>query len=74
METLKLELSLPEPGPFVPRHVGATPMAAGFSAAAPAARTAVVEEVAEQLSRYEVENGIRIPFRSLAALAEKSPQ
>ena len=49
---------------FVPRHVSATPMSAGFEAAPEEARRAVVRDVSEQLGAYETGQGIRVPFRT----------
>ena len=59
----QLDLPLPRPGDFVPRHVSATPMAAGFSAASEEARSAVIDDVTEQLRQYETDSGVRVPFR-----------
>lgn len=59
-----LVLDLPSPQEFVPRHVGATPMAAGFAAATEGAREAVVQDVAAQLATYATDQGIRVPFRT----------
>lgn len=58
----RIEIDLPPPRAFVPRHVGATPMAAGFAAASDAARQNVVRVVAERLVAYETERGLRVPF------------
>lgn len=60
----QLDLELPELPDFVPRHVSATPMSAGFRAASEEARRAVVNEVSEQLLRYQMDQGIRVPFRT----------
>lgn len=62
------DLPLPEPREFVPRHIGATPMAQGFAAAPQEVRRAVVEEVVERLGpgkgegAGEGEDGLRVPF------------
>jgi ubiquinone/menaquinone biosynthesis C-methylase UbiE len=68
----RLDLDLPEPGDFVPRHVSATPMAAGFHAASEGARQAVVDQVTERLALYGTERGMRVPFRThlVSALKE----
>lgn len=60
--TIELQLELPKPQDFAPRHISATPMSAGFSAASEAARRAVVDEVSEQMVPYETGQGIRVPF------------
>lgn len=62
--TKQLDLELPHPRAFVPRHVSATPMAAGFHGASEEARAAVVRSVSGQLATYEFGEGIRVPFRT----------
>lgn len=61
-QVAKLDLPLPEARDFVPRHVGATPMATGFDAASTEAREAVVQQVAEWLGPYQTGDGLRVPF------------
>ncbi len=68
-ETRRLDLLLPPLGDFVPRHVEATPMAAGFAAASEPARGEVVEEVCERLVTFAAEQGARVPFATRAARA-----
>lgn len=63
MKEVQLELSLPPLPLFIPRHVGATPMATAFAAASPAAQQAVIADVARQLASYQTKNGVRVPFR-----------
>jgi ubiquinone/menaquinone biosynthesis C-methylase UbiE len=58
----EFDLELPVPEEFVPRHVSATPMSAGFSAAPEEARRAVVHDVSEELLAYRTTQGIRVPF------------
>lgn len=60
----RLELDLPNLLAFVPRHVSATPMAAGFDAAPRETRRAVVESVANVLARYATGAGVRVAFRT----------
>ena len=68
--TLKqLDLALPDVQDFVPRHISATPMAAGFNAASIVTQQAVVQEVAEQLASYASTTGICLPFRTHLAMA-----
>lgn len=68
--TLKqLDLALPDVQDFVPRHISATPMAAGFNAASIVTQQAVVQEVAEQLAPYATTTGICLPFRTHLAMA-----
>jgi ubiquinone/menaquinone biosynthesis C-methylase UbiE len=71
MAVQQLDLALPPLSGFVPRHISATPMAAGYSAAAPEVREAVVQEVAERLAQFTMETGVRVPFRTHLALATK---
>ena len=60
----QLDLELPPLPEFVPRHVRATPMAAGFVAAPERARQAVIQDVSERLAGYQTEGGVRVPFRT----------
>ena len=62
--TTQLDLPLPNLTEFVPRHITATPMAAGFAAAPESTQHAVIQEVSEKLSNYEVDDYVRIPFAS----------
>jgi ubiquinone/menaquinone biosynthesis C-methylase UbiE len=65
----QLELELPPLLEFIPRHISATPMAAAFSAAAPAVQQAVIADVARQLAPFQSRDGVRVPFRSHLAQA-----
>jgi ubiquinone/menaquinone biosynthesis C-methylase UbiE len=67
----QLDLDLPEPPDFVPRHVGATPMSTGFRAAPMEAREAVIQEVSERLAQYKTASGIRVPFRTHLVMATR---
>jgi SAM-dependent methyltransferase len=60
----ELDLELPMPQDFVPLHMSATPMAAGFQAAPEYGRQAVIHDVSERLAPYETDQGIRVPFRT----------
>lgn len=71
VEVKQLDLRLPILSEFVPRHVSATPMAAGFSAASPEKRQAVVAEVSEKLASYDSGNGVCVPFRTYLVQAVK---
>ena len=62
-EVNQLDLELPKPEDFVPRHVSATPMSTGFLAASEEARQAVVFDVAQRLASYATDRGVRVPFR-----------
>src|SRR5690606_1979760 len=65
----ELELPLPELADFVPRHIGATPMAAGFQSATEERQRAVVQDVADELARFRGQGGWRLPFRTHLAKA-----
>jgi len=67
MTVKQLDLELLKRKDFVPRHISATPAAAGFNAASEIAQQAVVREASERLARYETNT----PFRSHLAMATK---
>lgn len=67
-----LDIELPNPIDFVPRHISATPMAAGFSAADPSIQQAIVNDVADRLTSYGIGDGARIPFRTQVATGVKA--
>lgn len=71
MTVKQLELELPKLTDFIPLHISATPMAAGFHAAAPAAQQAVIQEVAEQLALFESDDKVMVPFGIHLATARK---
>lgn len=73
IEMAEQQLDLPLPGmhAFVPRHIGATPMAVGFNLASESVQQAIVQEVTEKLSPYEVNRHMRIPFRSHMIIGTK---
>lgn len=67
----QLDLELPSPHEFVLRHVSATPMSTGFFAASEAARQLVKEDVSKGLTQYTIKEGVRVPFRTIFAMATK---
>ena len=71
MTVAQCDLDLPRVAEFVPRHVGATPMAAGFNAASQNVRDLIVEDVASRLASYRTESGIRVPFRTNLVKAKR---
>ena len=71
VDTVELELPLPDPAEYVPRHLLATPMADVFNAATVGSREAIVREVSDRLAAYRTGKEIRVNFRSRLALAEK---
>lgn len=64
MTVQQLDLPLPKLAEFVPRHISATPMDAGFNRASEADREAVIREVVEGLGHYQTNGRVNIPFRS----------
>ncbi|MCA9903555.1 MAG: class I SAM-dependent methyltransferase [Anaerolineae bacterium] len=60
----EIALALPPIPEFVPRHIQATPLGPGYNAASPAARQATLDFLTEQLSAYQTDTGIGVPFRS----------
>ena len=58
----QIELDLPAAEAFVPVHIGATPMSAGYTSAPPQDQAAVVRDVAEAMAKYSTEKGVRVPF------------
>ncbi|HRQ64542.1 MAG TPA: methyltransferase domain-containing protein [Xanthomonadaceae bacterium] len=67
----QLELRLPAPAMFVPRHVSATPMSAGFDAASATARQLVIDDTARELAQYATSCGMTVPFRTQLVLASR---
>lgn len=67
----QLELDLPPLEEFVPKHISATPMAAGYSAADPAVRQAVIDDLKTELAQFQHQEGLRVPFRSYLARGYK---
>jgi ubiquinone/menaquinone biosynthesis C-methylase UbiE len=74
IEILVRELKLPLPNleSFIPDHISATPLAAGFNAAPEAARQTVIRQMVERLAPYAAADGsVQVPFRSHLARARK---
>ena len=67
----RIELDFAELEDFVPKHISATPMAAGFNAASEVARRGVVQEVVENLTPYQENAGFRIPFETHLVTASR---
>jgi len=61
---VQLELDVPALTEFVPRHISATPMAAGYAAAPVDTQRAVVDAIVGHLAQYQTNADVRIPFRS----------
>jgi ubiquinone/menaquinone biosynthesis C-methylase UbiE len=67
----QLDLPLPDLKEFIPRHISATPLAAGYNAAPASAQQAVIDEMISQLAQYETNGRVQVPFRSNIAKARK---
>ncbi len=64
MTVAQLDLPFPDLAAFVPRHISATPMAAGFNLAAPSVQQAIIQEIVMKLKRFGENGRLQIPFRS----------
>ena len=69
VRTVRFELDLPDASSFVPRHIAATPMAAGYARASAEARAAVLADVAASTAPYRIAEGMRVPFATLVGIA-----
>lgn len=67
----QIDLPLPKLNEFVPRHIGATPMAAGYEAAPPTVQQAIVDEMNVRLAEFVTDEKPIVPFRSHMARARK---
>lgn len=65
----RTDIDLPPVRTFVPRHVRATPMAAGYAAVSPESREGVVRRMEDAMSEFAVSDGIRVPFLSYFVMA-----
>lgn len=65
----RIDIDLPPVREFVPRHVAATPMSAGWSAAAPGSREHALEQIESQTEGFRSDEGMRVPFWSYFATA-----
>lgn len=70
--TTQLDFPLPPLDEFVPRHISATPMAAGFSQAPDSVQQAVVQDVGKDLTAFSANGRMLIPFRSFMVLCKRS--
>jgi ubiquinone/menaquinone biosynthesis C-methylase UbiE len=71
MSIYQLDLALPHLQDFVPKHISATPMAAGFNAASLDAQQSAIQTVEEQLAPYRTSNGVRVPFSTYIVKASR---
>lgn len=67
----EIVLDLPPLPAFVPQHIQATPMGAGYIAASSETRQDIQEQMLEQLQDYVTNLGTSIPFRSYLIQATK---
>lgn len=70
----QLELDLPPLEEFVPRHISATPMTVGYSAASQGAQQAVIADLKMELAPFRWNGGFRVPFRSYLARGYRDPR
>jgi len=59
-----LNLNLPPIAEFVPKHIRATPMGAGYNAAFPETQQAILDDMTERLAEYVNDDGMEVPFCS----------
>ena len=62
--TAQLNLPFPDLATFIPCHISATPMAAGFDKATPNVQQTIIRDIVEQMKPYEKNGRHQIPFRS----------
>jgi ubiquinone/menaquinone biosynthesis C-methylase UbiE len=67
----QLALPFPNLSEFVPRHISATPMVAGFERASVSVQQEVIRDVITAMSRYGVNGRYQIPFKSHLIMARK---
>jgi SAM-dependent methyltransferase len=67
----QLDLPLPDLKEFIPRHISATPLAAGYNAAPASTQQALIEQMTTQLASYATNGRVQVPFRSHFARAIK---
>lgn len=60
----QIDIDLPPLREFVPRHVAATPMSAGWSAAAPERREEALRQIESETEGFRSDEGVRVPFWS----------
>jgi ubiquinone/menaquinone biosynthesis C-methylase UbiE len=71
IEIRRLDLEMPDLEEFVPLHISATPMAAGFYEASQTSQREVIREITNRLERYATGTGVRIPFKTYLTMAAK---
>ncbi|KAA3663245.1 MAG: methyltransferase domain-containing protein [Chloroflexi bacterium] len=64
MTVTQLNLPFSDLASFVPRHISATPMDAGFNQAALTVQQNIIQEIVMKLNRFGENGRIQIPFRS----------
>ena len=58
----RIDIDLPPISDFVPRHIGATPMASGYAAASTESRAEVMRRMELVLEPFSAPDGSRVPF------------
>ena len=72
VEATRIDMGPPSVRDFVPKHVAATGVSAGWSAAAPERREEALLQIERQTERFRSGDGIRAPFWSYFVTAAHS--
>ena len=67
----ELVLKLPPIEEFVPQHIQATPLRAGYNAASATTQQTMLNQMSELLRKYRSDSGVDIPFRTYLIKATK---
>lgn len=67
----EIALPLPDLSEFIPRHISATPMAAGFNQATKQTQQQIIETVIDQVRHFDLDGAISVPFRSYLIMGYK---
>jgi ubiquinone/menaquinone biosynthesis C-methylase UbiE len=71
MNVTQLDLPFSDLAEFVPRHISATPMIAGFERASENVQQTVIQEVVDAMSQYRANGRYQIPFKSHMIMGKK---
>lgn len=64
LSVAQLDLPLTDLEEFVPRHISATPMSAGFNQADESVQRQIIQEITDKLAPYRVNGHVQVPFKS----------
>lgn len=67
----EIVLNLPSVAEFVPKHIQATPMGAGYKSVSEITQKTILDQVSEELKGYLTNSRIRVPFSSYLIKATK---